>query len=297
MSPYLFFAAASSGILFAFLGYSYGWSGRLGNRILPFLAVFTGITGIANLGYSFLKTSDWTDPRLWLLGVLAGALYVVDILALMKANSLGPASVVWTVINMALLLPVAAAGLFLNEPLYKVDISLILVFTLMLYAFSKGVENSGEVKPENRKAFYFNLFLVFFANGMFMVLIKVREYVFDGGNAGAHGTIAYLSCSLIGLILHLLKSEEKAVKRDEWRAGFVSGFLNGFGFILQMISLALPAVVVFPLNQGISLLGGVVLTMVLFKERINRPKLIGFALGAVLLALTVMRSELAKLVG
>ncbi len=51
----------------------------------------------------------------------------------------------------------------------------------------------------------------------------------------------------------------------------------------------LPAVIVFPLVQGLSLAGGVLLMTAFFRERLNRYKIAGLVFGIGVIVTSVMR--------
>jgi multidrug transporter EmrE-like cation transporter len=59
-------------------------------------------------------------------------------------------------------------------------------------------------------------------------------------------------------------------------------------FLLQL-AISLPAIVVFPVAQGIALIGGVVLMALIYKERINKFKVIEAILGLMVIIQAVFR--------
>jgi multidrug transporter EmrE-like cation transporter len=63
-----------------------------------------------------------------------------------------------------------------------------------------------------------------------------------------------------------------------------------------MASLSLPSVVAFPINQGVALLGGVLLTALIYHEQFTPAKLIGLALGAIVLLLGGLREQFTTLI-
>ena len=81
-------------------------------------------------------------------------------------------------------------------------------------------------------------------------------------------------------------------------AAFVLGSLhaedvgggNGTAILLLLVAMKLPAVVVFPIVQGVSFLGGIIVTAIIFKEHVNRWKIAGVILGVTVILLSVWRS-------
>ena len=57
----------------------------------------------------------------------------------------------------------------------------------------------------------------------------------------------------------------------------------------------LPTVVVLPLTQGIGLLGGIILTTVLFRERLHPLKIIGLLVGILVLTTSIFREAIVRM--
>jgi len=54
-------------------------------------------------------------------------------------------------------------------------------------------------------------------------------------------------------------------------------------------AMSLPSIVVFPITQGIALIGGIVLMALIYKERINIFKVVGIILGLAVLLQSIFR--------
>lgn len=60
--------------------------------------------------------------------------------------------------------------------------------------------------------------------------------------------------------------------------------------ILMQAAMGLPAVIVFPLVQGLSLLGGVLLLSLIYREKFNWAKLAGVGFGLAVIVLSILRN-------
>lgn len=293
----LLFLAIAGGLFYAVLGYAYKRAGDAGCRLWPFLAAYTLVASGAMLAISLFQTSAWHDPRLWYLGILGGLDHTLILYLLMTANTLGPASIVWTITNLAILVPIAIFAIFAHEPLYLTDAALLGLFLLMIYAFAKGVKGAGEVKAMHARQFVLATSGLFLTNGLFMSLMKLKDGIFQGANSAAFGFIFFSVCAIITTSIAVARSPKGPISAREWGDGALAGSLCSLGFICIMGAMGLPAIVVFPLNQGISLLVGVALTSIIFHERINTAKIVGFMFGIALLLVSVFREPLSRLLG
>jgi multidrug transporter EmrE-like cation transporter len=71
--------------------------------------------------------------------------------------------------------------------------------------------------------------------------------------------------------------------------GIMLGVAISVTQILMQAAMNLPAVIAFPLIQGLSLMGGVMLMSWLYREKFNRHKTIGVFLGLTVIVLSVFR--------
>ncbi len=289
-------AASAAGVFYAGLGLAYKRADAAGCRALPFQVVYALISGMVMLAASTMQSGAWGDPRLWALAGASGVMLVLAVVSLLKANSLGPASVTWTITNLSLLLPIAAFA-FLGEPVRWADLLLVALFVGMIGLFGRGIKQAGDVHAGNAKGFVLALAGLFLANGTFLTLSKLQNKAFGGGSTAAYGVLIFLVTATIALSAHGLSAERRRFDASEWKAGAFAGTTNGLGFLCMLTSLSLPASVAFPLSHGISLLGGVSLTMIAARERLNAAKALGFALGAALVVASVMRDQLAAWLG
>ncbi|NLF19653.1 MAG: hypothetical protein GX595_20675, partial [Lentisphaerae bacterium] len=77
----------------------------------------------------------------------------------------------------------------------------------------------------------------------------------------------------------------------------MAGMCSGLGMLLLLHGMSLPAVVAFPVSLGIALIGGVALTAILYRERLNTGKAVGWILGLILIVLVVTRERANAFLG
>lgn len=287
--------ALGAGLAFSVLGLMYRVSSQRDCRPMPFIVVFTITAGCLALGCTRFEPTAWGDARLWALGVLGGLSFVLAIKLFMRANQLGPASVNWTICNLGLLCPILLAPALFHERLLSVDFVMLACFLLMLVAIARGMTSGGETPPSHLGLYALLLFGILGTNGLNLTLLKLKAAWFPNGSSAGMTAIFYLSGMVIALIATLVGDRRQPFRKAEAQVGVLAGLASGVGILLTMASLTLPSVVAFPINQGVALLGGVLLTAVFYRERFNPAKITGLALGVVVLLLGGLREQIAAL--
>ncbi len=286
--------ALLAGCCWAALGLSYKLSERLQCRATPFTLVFSLVAGVFTLGISFFETTAWTDPRLWGVALALGVLLYGAIELAARAFALGSATICWTVINLSVLVPIFLAHFLYREALYWIDPGILVLFILMLLVLARSMRGAGSTQSGRLAPFLLTLGVLFVANGTFMFGSKVKEALFSNANSAGFSAIAYLSCMGLAVLVWLLRNGGARITPGEWRAGTCAGLTSALGFLCFLAAMSLPAIVAFTLAQGISLLGGVVFTSLLYHERISAWKGVGLAIGLLVFLLTGFRAPIVQ---
>ena len=284
-----------SGVSFAGAGLGYKIAERWQCRSSIFILVFA-ITGGSFAGVkTFSETTTWLDPKLWLLGIAMGLLFDLAIYFVMQANRLGPASASWTVLNLGLLVPIFVSPFIVDEAVLWLDPIIVLLFVMMLLMFARGMKDAGEVEKGDQKLHILMLLGIFFAQGLFLLGNKIKFILFNGTNTAALTFIVYLSGATAVLFVMFATQQRLTFLGSELKAGAITGICNSLGVILLLNGMSLPSTIVFPLSASIALLGGVFLTSLMYRERLNRMKTLGVILGLMALILAVFREKLVSI--
>jgi drug/metabolite transporter (DMT)-like permease len=262
---------------------------RAGVRALPFTFVFTAVATLVSLALLVRGDSQWGDVRLWALGISMGACFVGGTVVMLLANRWGPPSIVWAIANLGLILPIGLSIIILHEPVRATDFWITLCFAGMVGAFQRGTTVANDVIVDKRWAFALAVGALFVLNGLLMFGFKLKDAWFAQANTNAYMVLLYGSAVVIAGVLHLLYYRHVQIRAAELRWGAVLGLTSVLGVLLLIWAAHLPAVIIFPVVQGIALLAGAALTAAVFRERINRYKVIGMLCGLCVLALAVLR--------
>ncbi|MHB9110596.1 MAG: EamA family transporter [Armatimonadota bacterium] len=285
-----------SGLFWAMLGLAYKVADHHHCRTAIFSRMLFFSGGVCSLLVALAGYTPWHDWRLWALGVGAGILFYLVLLLLMPIYRMGPASVVWIVVNLGLLVPIFMSRLLwpAKEPLYWLDSMLLALFVLMLLAFQRGMTQASETTPSKVWLFLLMLVLLLLSNGLLLTFPKVQSVWCDQQGKNGYLAIMYFTGALFTLIVDLFKREPLRPTAWEWKAGALAGASSGIGMLLFMTAATLPAAVQYSVNGGVSLLGGVILTTVIYRERFNAMKVAGLVLGMLVLLGAVLRKPLAQ---
>ena len=266
---------------------------RLNCRTSTFIVVFSIAGGAFAIVKSFSETSEWKDPRLWLLGIVMGILFDLAIFLILRSNKNGPASISWTMLQLSLLVPVILSPVLFQERVYWIDPVIVAAFVLMLAFFAQSLRRTDDSNRNRtpRRCFLY-LLEIFFSNGFFLLGNKLKYELFEDNNAAALTFIVYLAGGLIAWLVSNRRYKKWKIRVPEWKAGAVTGLSNSIGTILYLGAMSLPAPVVFPLSSSIALLGGVVLTAGVYGEKLDLYKIIGMVMGLVALLLAIFREHI-----
>jgi multidrug transporter EmrE-like cation transporter len=137
---------------------------------------------------------------------------------------------------------------------------------------------------------------VFLINGLLMFCFKLNSIYFPGANKACLLVAMYGSGFLLFAVTMLFFRQCNECGRNtpifqfpELKWGILSGVSIGITQLLMQQAMTLPAIVSFPVIQGLSLLGGVALTSYLYHEKFNIQKTVGVLLGLSVVLLSVAR--------
>ena len=288
MSSFSLLLPFFSGIVFAFLGLTYKRAAARQCDQAGFAVVFlltaTTVTGVGTL----FDTTPWDDGSLWILGVGMGACFYLALVLMLAANRRGPTSLSWMAISLSLIIPLTLSALWLGESFGVVGFLILAVFGLIVYVLRRGAKAEETALKANERAspvFWILLAALFLANGAYQFGGKLKFAWFGGAASAGYAAIVYGAALALAVAVHAATGAPRLSVR-EWSCGALSGVCVGVGFLLQLAAMRLSAAVVYPLSGGISMVGGVALMAIVYRERINRWKAVGLALGVVILVLS-----------
>ncbi|MEI6972063.1 MAG: hypothetical protein WCL44_11170 [bacterium] len=253
-----------------------------------------GLVAFAVAGVTaFLTVSGseavWSDWRLWAFGCVMGALYLAGISVALSANRFWPPSIVWSTANMAFVVPILLSALFLGESLRWMDAPIAAGVALMLAGLADKAALGGDgATPAPQRIRWALLASIFVINGLVMLGFKLFGILLPGQRP-ACAVAAFYGCAAILAVLFQAARGGIGVTRVEVRWGLAAGITFGLAALAVLGSMRLPAAAAFPVIQGASLVGGVLLCALVFRERLTIRKLAALLIGVAAMALTAWR--------
>ena len=184
----------------------------------------------------------------------------------------------------SLIIPTFWGILFLNEPTgTSLYIGLLFLFlSISMISLKEKKKDEKKVKITAKWVFY--VFAYFVGNGMCSTVQKLQQVTFSGAGKNEFMFAALMMVFAFFLIMSF-KTEKMqmipCIKTGIWMMiarGLANGLVNLFVMIL---SNSMPASVMFPIIAGVGLMASTVVSVVLYKERLNIYRYIGLALGVV----------------
>jgi multidrug transporter EmrE-like cation transporter len=253
-----------------------------------FLALAMIGAGTISMIVAGLAAGSWSDWRLWTLGIVLGGITYGCVTVTLRANRYGPPSLPWAMANLGLILPIGLSAIFLSESLHGTDMVCLVVFGGMLLAFVRGTTHAGDVQQGHWLTLILLVAAVWMINGTLMFGFKLNAFLPGDINRSALTPIVCITAGLLAWLDEWHQPREKF----QWRHlgwSLAMGFANGTSILLLLMAMKLPASVAFPIIQGVSFLGGIVVTAVVFHERLNLWKWIGITFGLAVICLAVRR--------
>lgn len=263
-----------------------------GNKKLtsPVFSVFYGlIVSAATLIFSGFAFSP--SKATVILGILNGAVLVLYNMMLIKASENGPFSIVM-IFNLGggILIP-----MFWSIAVDGIKLSLLQYFAIALMLISfvflnvEGKSKSGD-KAENKKVsvkFLAFTTLLGLANGIYGTLLNMQKNVMAGLESADMIIVTFASSSVLAFLLLLVTAGKNALpgfKQNGKSAVFMiaasvsaAAAVNVLMHALGLINVA----VLYAMDNGGVLLLSVLWSVVFFKERLSRNKLIGLILAVI----------------
>ena len=241
------------------------------------------VAGLVSLGIAWVQNAAWADPLFWGLGICTGLLTFSAVPIMITAYRYAPPSLVWTLANMGLILPILLSAFFLKETLTLQDLWLMLCFAALLACFHLGTRPAGPVNSTHRLKSAAWLAATLLINGLLMFAFKLNGLWFAHQSPARLVAVMNGAAILPALWLILRRKGGFHFRPIEAGVGAIAGLASAASILFLLPAMTLPAITVFPLIQGISLVGGIALAAFFFSESMNRWKTAGILLGLVLI--------------
>lgn len=247
--------------------------------------MFNAFSAIAAIAFFILSAGRLE----WELGILPYAIgfaisYAVSTACTLLAISCGPISLTSLICSASTLIPTLYGLVFLQESVKPITfypgLGLLMLSLLVANKPQKGERISAK--------WLFFAILAAVGNGGCMIFQTAQQVAFDN-RYGNELMILALAMVLLIFIAMTLIADRKGAKEHlkySWFPGLMCGVLNGANNLLVMILRPMVgAAVLFPIVTGGGLVCSFLISALIYKEKLSRIQIFGFALGIVAVVL------------
>lgn len=234
----------------------------------------------------FLRYFNFPSLKVFILSVLFGFFFVVTIYFYNKCMSLGPVSMSTMFLSMGLVISVVFSVFYLKEKITVVKvIGFILVLCVILIStdFKEGKGN---------KKFFINSVLLMIFNGILGVLQTLSISVALKTDEGYFTTFGYLTASVFAFLFYIIKSFKDDKKfaplknKNFYICSLIAGIASGLGVNIVFHTLPyVPNGIAHSLSNGSLVLFSTVLSIIIFKEKLNKRNILILVTGSLAIIL------------
>ena len=214
-----------------------------------------------------------------LLGVIGGVLFIAALVSMQKSVQLSGAAMTAAFSKLGLIVSLLVSILWFHErPRLAQLFGLILVLTALYLLHSTP---GARKRTGTAGSAFFLLLLTMTANGGGGAMSKIFEELGRGEESVLYFFWVFSTAAVLAAVLAILEYRRtgKRIVPKELAAGALVGVPNYFSSFLLLRSLQkLPSILVFPMFSTGTILLVLIVSALLFRERLTRRQLIGIAL-------------------
>jgi len=262
--------ALAAALVFGFLGISFEVAGKRKYNVWDVILLKQAAGLLIGLAVAAFTGGLAFTPRLAVLGLIAAASYIVCLAAYLTASRERDIAANWTVVNLSVVVPVLVSVFWFHDPLTPAKAAGAVLTALSIGAIGGGFQGAGG------SLWAVAIALAFFFNAWMPVLFR-----FVPPGSEVLFTVYFHGLSLPILLLY------KALREPRWRysrdlagVSLAAAVTHWGGIVLTMLALVRASgVIVYPISNGLVIPIGVLLGLVLLKQRVRPRAALGVGLG------------------
>jgi len=268
--------------------YSSAYTGEESDATPVFSCIYGVIVGVSVLAVA-LGFRFEASLATWGLGIANGLMLFLYNLGVIKASRTGPFSL-QSIFRLfgGVVVPMLFSMLFWGDRLNAMQIIGIVV---MLVSFVV-INIDGNALKGVKKGYAGWVALLFTVNGLYGTLMAGQQQVMNGAQSNEMIVITFLSSALISLV-SLVVSRRGETGKAFRMSGKAWGHAIGAGVVAALAVVQLMALinrmdslaVFYTVENGMVLVLTVVMSAIMFKEKLNRNVIIGIGLSVISLVL------------
>jgi drug/metabolite transporter (DMT)-like permease len=283
--------ALSAALIYGFLGVVFELAGKRQYKVWDFILVkqFVGLCiGSACAALLRLPFLDW---QLLGLGVIGAVAYVITLAAYLIASREKNIAANWTIVNLSVVVPILLSIVWFGDR-FSLTKSIGIILTVLSIVLIGRASSHTPTPRKTSKRWFMCIALAFLLNGVLVILFR-----FVPEREGALFTAYFYGISF------LFVAPYKLLVDRQWKPakGLISvssagALAHWMGIMLTIAALAHigrvskeTGVIVYPITNGLVIPVGVVLGVMILKQRVDRRTAVGVALGALALVCLLVK--------
>jgi drug/metabolite transporter (DMT)-like permease len=270
--------ALLAALVYGFLGISFEVAGKRRYSVWDVILYKQAFGLLIGLGVWALGDIPFYDPRLVWLGLIGALSYIVGLAAYLTASRERDIAANWTIVNLSVVIPILVSVVWFHD-VFTLAKGVGVLFTLLSIVFIGG---SFQDVEGGASRWLRAISIAFFFNCWLMILFR-----FVPAGSEALFTVYFHGLSIPILVGYkLLKEPQWLVPRGLVAISLLAAVTHWGGIMLTMLALvrvarvsAQAGVIVYPITNGLVIPVGVLLGLLLLKQKIGRRSAIGVGFG------------------
>jgi drug/metabolite transporter (DMT)-like permease len=271
--------ALLAAVVYGFLGIAFEIAGKRHYNIWDVILYKQAIGFVIGLGVWAAASVPLFSPRLAVLGLIGAFSYIACLAAYLTASRERDIAANWTIVNLSVVIPILFSVVWFHDAFSLAKGAGIACTLLSIVAIGGGLEGVGS---SGISRWARAIAIAFFFNSWLVILFR-----FVPPGAEALFTVYFHGLSIPILVLYkLLQKQAWSPARGLTGVSLLAAATHWGGIMLTMLALVRvgrvstqAGVVVYPITNGLVIPIGVLLGLLLLKERIRPRAALGVVCG------------------
>jgi len=246
-----------------------------------FCSLFAMLFFLISSGFSLELSGDYVP---YSIGFAVA--YASTNIGLFYAVKLGPLSITLLASSYSLIIPTLYGVIFKNEKIGAVGYVGLVLLAVSIFMINMKTKKEREQQEKKKVSLPWlcAVAVMFVGNGMCSTLQAMQQEACGGAYKNEFMILALGIVFVALFVFSIILSRENvfAKIKEGIPYGIVKGVANGIVNLLVMVLTAmLPTAILFPTVSGGGLVLGFFIAVFYYKEKLNLPQIIGYAIGTV----------------
>ncbi len=246
--------------------------------------IFSAMLSLFAMVYFVIsKNGGWFFPiEIWFYGFIGCLAYALGFYFTFVAIKNGSYALSILILSYSGIFSIAYGLFFLEETassLTFIGIALIFISMFFINYIKTNKSEKARVSPK----WFFSIMVALIANGVLGIIIRMQQIRFENMCTNEFMIISLGGSFLFLLIGGIIKDAESFgyIVKNGILYAMCGGIANGItNFLILQSYLFIPISIASPINAGLKILFTVIISVILFKEKLTKRQVVGVICGA-----------------